>query len=229
LSKTTLRTVIYVDGYNLYYGCLKYTGYKWLNIHALFADIANQQAPLSIVSDCRFYTAMVKGSVASHGEAAVQAQTCYHQALVSPHTPQVTIVNSWHDLDKRNLMRWEDGKAPNKSDRVTVWYMLEKQTDVRLALDAYRTSVRREIDQLILVSSDTDLAPLLESVRLDAPDVTIGCIMPRRESSSRPPTRSLEAHAHWTRHYIRDEELRKHQFANKVSTQKRPVFRPDYW
>lgn len=31
----TLRTRVYVDGYNLYYGCLRKTPYKWLDIRAL--------------------------------------------------------------------------------------------------------------------------------------------------------------------------------------------------
>ena len=33
---TSLRTRVYIDGYNLYYGCLKDTQYKWLNLHHLF-------------------------------------------------------------------------------------------------------------------------------------------------------------------------------------------------
>jgi hypothetical protein len=32
-----MRTNIYVDGFNLYFGALKGTPYKWLNIHALSA------------------------------------------------------------------------------------------------------------------------------------------------------------------------------------------------
>jgi 6-hydroxy-3-succinoylpyridine 3-monooxygenase len=35
----TLRTRVYVDGYNLYYGCVRKTAYKWLDIRALAAQI----------------------------------------------------------------------------------------------------------------------------------------------------------------------------------------------
>jgi 6-hydroxy-3-succinoylpyridine 3-monooxygenase len=35
----TLRTRVYVDGYNLYYGCVRKTAYKWLDICALAAQI----------------------------------------------------------------------------------------------------------------------------------------------------------------------------------------------
>jgi hypothetical protein len=30
-----LRTNVYVDGFNLYYGCLKGTPYKWLDLDAM--------------------------------------------------------------------------------------------------------------------------------------------------------------------------------------------------
>lgn len=33
------RTYIYVDGFNLYYGCLKNTPYKWLDLLALFKKL----------------------------------------------------------------------------------------------------------------------------------------------------------------------------------------------
>ena len=33
-----MRTVVYVDGYNLYYGLLRKTTLKWLDLFALFRD-----------------------------------------------------------------------------------------------------------------------------------------------------------------------------------------------
>ncbi|HHT9772358.1 TPA: NYN domain-containing protein, partial [Legionella pneumophila] len=33
------RTTIYIDGFNLYYGCLKRTSYKWLDLKALFINL----------------------------------------------------------------------------------------------------------------------------------------------------------------------------------------------
>jgi len=45
---TGTHTMIYVDGFNLYYGALKGTAYKWLNFEALFARVFSQQ------QDCRY-------------------------------------------------------------------------------------------------------------------------------------------------------------------------------
>ena len=70
------RTVIYIDGYNLYYSRLKSTPYKWLDIAALFRDrILLQQDPGAEVVAIKYFTAPVKASYARHGEASVQAQT----------------------------------------------------------------------------------------------------------------------------------------------------------
>ena len=34
-----LKTRIYIDGYNLYYGCLKNTSYKWLDLKQVILKI----------------------------------------------------------------------------------------------------------------------------------------------------------------------------------------------
>ena len=38
-AQSTMRTFIYVDGFNLYYGALKGTAWKWLDLVALFEKV----------------------------------------------------------------------------------------------------------------------------------------------------------------------------------------------
>ena len=38
-----MRTYIYVDGFNLYYGALKGTAWKWLDMSALLAKVLQPQ------------------------------------------------------------------------------------------------------------------------------------------------------------------------------------------
>ena len=40
-----LRTQIYIDGYNLYYGRLRETPFKWLDVVALFSSITRSIEP----------------------------------------------------------------------------------------------------------------------------------------------------------------------------------------
>ena len=39
---SAMRTNVYVDGFNLYYGCLKGTPYKWLNLEVLFDELLDK-------------------------------------------------------------------------------------------------------------------------------------------------------------------------------------------
>ena len=50
-----MRTIVYVDGFNLYYGALKGTAYKWLDLKALFSSILPGHYFLKI----KYYTARV--------------------------------------------------------------------------------------------------------------------------------------------------------------------------
>ena len=69
-------TIIYVDGYNLYYSRLKGTPYKWLDLGTLFCDqILRPQDPSATVICIKYFTSPVKASYARHGEASAHAQT----------------------------------------------------------------------------------------------------------------------------------------------------------
>jgi hypothetical protein len=52
-----VRTYVYVDGFNLYYGALKGTPHRWLNLDALFRRIF--PAPRNIIELIRYFTAEV--------------------------------------------------------------------------------------------------------------------------------------------------------------------------
>jgi hypothetical protein len=52
-----MRTVVYIDGYNLYYGLVRRTNLKWLDLVALFRDhVLDSSAQLVEV---RYYTASI--------------------------------------------------------------------------------------------------------------------------------------------------------------------------
>ncbi len=51
-----MRTYIYIDGFNLYYGSLKATSYKWLDLKALFSRILDLNHTIQAI---KLYTAKV--------------------------------------------------------------------------------------------------------------------------------------------------------------------------
>ena len=51
------RTSVYVDGFNLYYGAVRRTPYKWLNLRRLCELLL----PQNDVTAIRYFTALVTG------------------------------------------------------------------------------------------------------------------------------------------------------------------------
>ena len=137
-----MKTNIYIDGYNLYYGCLKHSHDKWLDPQRLFFDlILRAQAPSSELVSIKFFTADIKAKIASNGQLAQQAQQTYHRALEQIYPDSIKIIKGYYSLEKARLPVYQ--KPPNKTDRVDIWKLEEKQTDVNIALEAYRAHARR--------------------------------------------------------------------------------------
>lgn len=225
-----MKTIAYIDGYNLYYGCLKHSKDKWLDLYKLFSlRILHAQAPASELVSLKFFTADIKAKIASNGQAAQHAQQAYHRALEQLYPDHIRIIKGYYALEKACLPIYQ--QPPCKTARVDVWKLEEKQTDVNIALEAYRDAAKGRAEQLVFVSNDTDLAPALAAIRDDfASDIKIGVVLPIRKSThGRPGNEQLSQYADWTRRHITDEELAACQLPVKIPTQKKPIVKPEYW
>ena len=221
-----MKTAVYVDGYNLYYGRLRGTPNKWLDLRRLLDQILRGQDPATQIEKIVFCTANIKAAYASHGTRSVEAQTTYHHALKHD---SITVDASSHVVEKRSLRKYDGSKRPS-TDYVDVWQMEEKQTDVKLALGMYRDSVSGAFDQIVLVSGDTDLVPAFEAIKGDAPNITLGLILPRHEVAKRPPPGSLMPLANWVRSHITDDELAKNRFPVNIHRPgMKPLAKPEHW
>ena len=73
------QTLVYIDGYNLYYGLLKESPTsKWLNLCALVAAMFKEKHEISSI---KFFTARVR--TYPHDIAAEERQKIYLQALAA--------------------------------------------------------------------------------------------------------------------------------------------------
>lgn len=228
-----IKTKIYIDGYNLYYGCLKYTEYKWLDIYKLFVDhIIKVQSPNSEIIKIKYFTADIKAKMASRGQKALIAQAHYHRALLNLYPNDIEIIKGHYSLEKANLPVYK--KPPSKKDKVSVWRLEEKQTDVNIVLNIYRDVIQTRCKQIVIVSNDTDLTPVLKMIREDLGDsIKIGVVAPIRqkhkEKHQRPASGSLAKYADWVRTYILEDELKNSQLPSKIPTKKKPILKPNYW
>jgi hypothetical protein len=111
-----LRTAIYIDGYNLYYGRLRGTQYKWLDVVALFSQIVQSIEPRSELRSVKFFTAPALTRFARHGEASMKAQNDYHRALEAKYPNIFSKILGTHSYEKdgTDLPAYIDGQAMRK-------------------------------------------------------------------------------------------------------------------
>jgi uncharacterized LabA/DUF88 family protein len=227
------KTTIYIDGYNLYYSRLKGTPFKWLDIATLFRDkVLLQQDPSADVVSIKYFTAPVKASYARHGQDSEHAQTQYLRALTAKYPDLIQIIQGFHIFQPTALPTFVPNVQPSKAQVSRIWMIEEKQTDVNIALHAYRDAARGHCDQVIICSNDSDIEPALRMIREDVPNVKIGLVMPLRESAKddgKVPNKRLTPLAHWVRRYIKDDELEKSQLPLNVPTKKKPASKPVHW
>ena len=230
-----MRTIVYVDGYNLYYGRITGTRYKWLDLPALFQSILKGQEPTSNLLEVKYFTAPALAKFARLGSVSSEAQVTYHRALESKYAkgvPTFSIIKGRHDPVEEYAPLVIHGKKPDKNKRVLVWKIVEKKTDINIAMAMYRDAAAGVIDLIVLCTNDSDAEPALEAIRQDFPNVKIGLVTPRAPDpkGQRVVSKSLIKHVNWTRHHILDEELEQAQLRPTIQAQSGKVFRkPDHW
>lgn len=239
------RTRVYIDGFNLYHGRLKHTPHKWLDPLALAEQIIKtvqvtdryghcvtaRLLPLALV----YFTANILDRAASSPDS-VSSQLNYHTALAKAHGNRLEIVKGYYALEatKAHTVLPKDPSTARgtvtrikESPKVDIWRLVEKQSDVKLALRLFHDALRGDVDHVVVVTNDTDIAPALEMVRKHTA-VTIGVIVPSSDGS-RPVNTGLVQHAHWHRRHVTDEEVISAQLPPVLRGGKRPTRKPLSW
>lgn len=151
-----MRTRVYIDGYNLYYSCLKRSPYKWLNIH----DLAVRQLPKNQIDKVRYFTARV--SARPHDPTQPQRQETYLRALATvPHVELHFGHFLTHEVGMPDAAAWKLGQYRS----VRVIKTEEKGSDVNLATYLLMDAFDDLFDVAVVVSNDSDLAEPMRLVR----------------------------------------------------------------
>jgi len=95
-----MRTSVYIDGYNLFYGALKGTPYKWLDVKLLCQNLLPDKC---VITHINYYTAMVKGA-----PGKLVKQEAYLRALKA-HIPEFRCILGRHQIDEK-MMKIEDSR-----------------------------------------------------------------------------------------------------------------------
>ncbi len=154
-----MNTVFLIDGFNFYHSIRKLPcQFHWLNYRTYCEHFLHKD-------DCAkrifLFTALAewkKDGAANRHRVLLEAEKIY----------DVTIV-----LGK---FKEKSGYCPKCKE--TSIHHEEKYTDVNIALTAYREAAKPDVDQIILITGDTDLVPAILAVKEDFPEKKVGIIFP---------------------------------------------------
>lgn len=217
-----MRTIVYIDGYNLYYGAIRNTPYKWLDLYRLFKE--HLLLPDTELLAVRYYTAPVLGSL-SDDPASPQRQRQYLQALRKTHPEHIQIIQGKLIKGSATLRLINPLPEVPELEKVKVSTLTEKKTDVNIAADMVASACLGQIDQAVLCSNDSDMEGALKTIRENCPKVRIGVVAPSA-SPGRHISKDLSQYAHWVKG-VSAEALTGAQLPEKIAGT--AILRPEGW
>ena len=209
-----LRTNVYVDAFNLYYGALRRTPYKWLDLAKLCAVLL----PKHQIQHIKYFTARVRARPDDPDQPT--RQQIYLRAL---HTLPNLSVYYGHFLTHRVSMPLAD-RVGGKQKYVWVLKTEEKGSDVNLATHLLADGFRNDYEAAVVISNDTDLLEPIPVVRTQLGKV-VGLLHPDLHHR---PSQVLTNEVTFFKH-IRQHALETSQFANRLVDRHGPFKKPGRW
>ncbi len=157
------RTIVYVDGFNFYYGAVRGTPFKWLNLQRLFDLLRPHDSILKI----QYFTALIDGPTKPNQET-------YLWALGT--LPRVNVVLGKF---KKKWVKCANTSCPFVGDR---FFQVpeEKRTDVNVAVFLLDDAYQNACDHSIVVSGDSDLVPAVSLLKVRFPKKKVTVYVPSR-------------------------------------------------
>ncbi len=145
VDKNKERVIVYVDGFNLYFGMVEagLDNCKWLNLLSLVQDLLKYN---QVLVDVKYFTSRV-----SNNPDKQKRQTSYIEALES-----VGVKIYYGHYQSSSI---ECNRCGN------IWQTYnEKMTDVNIATHMIMDAYKDLYDMAMLISGDSDLVPPIKEV-----------------------------------------------------------------
>lgn len=215
-----MRTIVYIDAFNLYYGACRAGGRRWLNPLAL----AQRLLPNDDIAEIAYFTANIKRDPEDPG--AQDRQRLYHRALQT--IPSLEIFLGRY-ISRRVRGELVDA-APNELSRRTVLTYEEKGTDVNLATRLLLDGFNRRYESAVVISNDGDLKMPIRVVReeLGLHVTVVNPVLHSKHRSAALSPDPLPANASFIRLSARD--VTECQFPDQiVSPRGARLVKPERW
>ncbi|MDD5351067.1 MAG: NYN domain-containing protein [Chthoniobacteraceae bacterium] len=160
------RCIVYLDGFNFYYGVMmEHPEWKWLNLQSFFEVLRLDEEIVGI----KHFTAEIDPQNPASPRRA--RQKVYFRALAS--LPKVSQIMGKYQLRTvtcraKDCLRKLDYKTPE-----------EKKTDVNICVAMIEDALDGKVDNIVLVSGDSDLEPAVAMIRRRFPAIKVSVYIPR--------------------------------------------------
>ncbi|MYA19712.1 MAG: NYN domain-containing protein [Chloroflexi bacterium] len=206
-----VRSIIYIDGYNFYYGMVRDTEWKWLDLQRCFELVRSDDD----IQEIRYFTSEALGD-------ARERQSVYLEALGT--LPLVTV--HLGRFKGRSLTCRVRACEYAGSRRYQV--LEEKETDVAISVRLIDDAYRDRADRFVIVSGDSDLVPAVRLLRERFADKEIIVYVPASAGTRRAAAREMRriAHKHRT---MPVEPLRRSQLPEVIPVADGTIRKPPSW
>jgi uncharacterized LabA/DUF88 family protein len=207
-----IRTNVYIDGFNFYYGALRKTRYRWVNVRKLCELLL----PKNTVAEIKYFTALV--SARPNDPDQTVRQQLFLRALQT--VPGVSI-HLGHFLSHEVTMPLA-GQVGRRQQYVRVIKTEEKGSDVNLATHLLHDAHMGRFDIAVVVSNDSDLLEPIKIVRGQL-GKKVGILNPHKN-----PSRALLPHIDFIKQ-IRPGVLQASQFSPVLRDEHGTFTKPVAW
>lgn len=212
----SLKTNVYIDGFNLYYRAVRDTPYKWLNLEKLSQILL----PSHHINRIRYFTALVKAR--PNYLQQPQRQQAYIRALKT--IPNLSVC--YGQFRSRTKRRPLATLVPGLQHIAEFLDTEEKGSDVNLATYLLMDGFEQDYEQALVISNDSDLALAISMVR-DKLGLPVGVVNPNININQTTPV-ELSRAATFTRR-LREKALRDSQFPLTLRDSKGTITKPSSW
>lgn len=208
-----MKTIVYVDAFNLYYGAVKDTPYKWLDVGALCRALLRYE---NNIVGIKYFTAKVQPR---HGDSdQPNRQQTYLRALRTISNLQIIYGHYLSHVVWMPLANPTPGQKPF----VQVVKTEEKGSDVNLASHMLVDAADNTFDCAVIVSGDSDLKTPVQMVQSKF-HKTVGVLNPQKIKC-----RALETTARFYKQ-IRETVLASCQFPPVLKDEMGTFHKPPSW
>lgn len=211
-----MKAIVYIDGFNLYYGCVKGTPYRWLNMR----EFAERMLPKDEVVAIKYFTAKIQAR--PHDQGAPARQATFLRALET--LPGMEIFYGKFLTSKITARLVTPAQGGQRSAQV--WKTEEKGSDVNLAMHMLVDAFEENCELAVVVSNDGDLKGPIEYVR-NVFERPVGVLNPTgRRSYALSPAQLPKGSFYKP---IREAVLAKSQFPDEIVDARGAIRKPHEW